>query len=160
MTSDSAERVSLFVRFMSHVAVGAETGDCWVWTGNKPDGRYGHFSIDAKIVKAHRWIYEFFHGSIPGGLMIRHKCDNPQCVNPGHLEAGTGRQNTADMYERGRNPDRRGIKHPLARLTESDVVEIRRLYECGVSQPRLAERFNVGRSQVGKIVNRQNWRHI
>lgn len=67
---------------------------------------------------AHRFSFELFTGSIPKGLLVRHKCDNPPCVNPGHLELGTKADNAQDMAARGRcaNQKRdfcpRG--HPLA----------------------------------------------
>jgi len=153
-------QISDFVRFMRMVDIGPTVGDCWIWTGNKPDNRYGHFSVDGKTVKAHRWIFQFLGTVIPDSQMLRHKCDNPQCVNPDHLEAGTASQNTIDMHERGRNPNRKGTKHPLARLSEFDVLEIRRLKSCGYTEVALSERFGVGRSQIGKIVNRINWKHV
>jgi len=64
------------------------------------------------------------------------------------------------MVARGRFPDRQGEKHPLARLKPEQVLEIRKLASCGATQKALAEKFSIGRGQIGKIVHRINWRHI
>jgi hypothetical protein len=149
-----------FARFMMFVQIGEEPEDCWAWRGTKVRGQYGQFSLGSKTVKAHRWIYETVVGPIPAGLVIRHRCDNPQCVNPRHLETGTVADNTRDKFERGRAPDRSGSKHPLARLTEAQVLEIRRRASCGATHAELAAAYGVRRGQIGKIVNRINWRHI
>ena len=37
------------------------------------------------------------------GLVARHTCDRPQCVNPHHLERGTYQDNSDDMKARGRH---------------------------------------------------------
>lgn len=153
-------QIQQFCRFMLMVQVERVRGACWEWQGNSPDGLYGHFSVDGKTVKAHRWIHQLLRGPIPDGILVRHRCDNPKCVNPQHLVSGTPAENTADMYERGRNPDRKGENHPLSRLTGEQVTEIRSLKAMGVPTSELATRFGVGDKQIGKIVRRENWKHI
>lgn len=156
----TADQISEFVRFMTMVWPGEKVGECWEWTGNRPDGRYGHFSVGSKAIKAHRWLYEFFNGPIPEGLVVRHRCDNPACVNPLHLHVGTLADNTADAVERGRWSDRAGVEHPLARLTETDVLGIRSDARCGLTHQTIAGNYGISRQQVGKIIRRENWSHI
>lgn len=82
-------------------------GECLVWTGANDgrEGGYGRVWIGSKgyTVNAHRWVWEQTNGPVPDGLMVRHKCDNPPCVNIEHLELGTALDNTRDRDERGRN---------------------------------------------------------
>lgn len=75
---------------------------CWLWTGTKVSIGYGWFWHPGGTY-AHRWSYQHYVGLIPDGLVIRHKCDNPPCVNPDHLLVGTQRDNIADAISRGRH---------------------------------------------------------
>lgn len=65
---------------------------CWHWTGPTDRG-YGKISVNARRVKAHRFIYEREVGPIPDGLTLDHLCRNTACVNPAHLEPVTNSEN-------------------------------------------------------------------
>lgn len=82
--------VAIEQRFMNKVKV---TDGCWYWLGWKSAAGYGHFRFLGKDRLAHRFAYEHFKGPIPDGLELDHLCQNPQCVNPEHLEAVTHQEN-------------------------------------------------------------------
>lgn len=124
-----------------------------------PDG-YGQVRVGSKIVGHHRLAYCQHHGlqlEDIEGLVILHKCDNPACINPEHLELGTQAQNVTDMYAKGRSYDRHGTANSNAVLTQQQVNEIRTLYIKGDRHGRglggLATRYGVGRSTIAHIVN-------
>lgn len=76
---------------------------CWVWTGACSSNGYGAFWADGRQISAHRFSYQSFFGAIPRDKpVIMHMCDNPPCVRPEHLRAGTAVENTADMMAKGR----------------------------------------------------------
>lgn len=62
---------------------------CWIWTGSKMKDGYGHLGINGKMVLAHRFAYEQYYGLLSASLEVHHRCENPSCVRPDHLEAVT-----------------------------------------------------------------------
>ena len=76
---------------------------CWIWNGVRTREGYGHLvNKEYSHFYAHRFSYLLFYGSIPEGLKICHSCDNPWCVNPEHLWAGTQNDNVQDAVRKGR----------------------------------------------------------
>lgn len=75
---------------------------CWIWLGGLVDPKgYGSFKFDGES-RAHRSAWALFHGPIPDGLHVLHRCDVPSCVNPAHLFLGTNNDNIADASAKGR----------------------------------------------------------
>lgn len=73
------------------------TSKCWEWDGGHLPRGYSRFRFDGKDSYAHRFAYIMAYGPIPEGQEIDHKCHNPGCVNPGHLQAKTHKQNTENF---------------------------------------------------------------
>lgn len=96
------------------------------------------------------------------GLVVRHKCDNPRCINPEHLELGTQAENIQDRVKRGR--DALGEANGLSKLTTQDVLFIRTNYSRGRGKPyntvTLGRMFNVSPRNISDIIHRETWKHI
>lgn len=86
-------------RFWSHVQKGE---GCWLWTGCRSAGGYGLVGFRGHRTYAHRVAFELAHGPLGAREVVRHRCDNPPCVNPEHLERGSYKDNIRDSIERGR----------------------------------------------------------
>ena len=75
---------------------------CMIFKGDP--NRYGSIMFNGKRLLAHRVMYEAsINELLPPELVVRHKCDNPSCVNPAHLESGTHLDNYNDRMKRKRN---------------------------------------------------------
>lgn len=132
-------------------------GLCWVWTKAVDADGYGAFSIKNRSIKAHRYAWFLAHGYWPTPCGL-HKCDNPSCVREAHLFEGTPKDNTQDLIVKGRRQNTKGSKHPLAKLNDSQVIQIRETYAAGaVTQQNLAEQYNISRPNVSLIVNHKSW---
>lgn len=124
---------------------------CWPWTGyiDKNNPR-GYFSVAGVRRLAYQIVYELVKGNIPEGMVVRHKCDNPRCCNPTHLELGTHGDNEDDKYEH----DRWGY-------TDDMLLEIRRLGKLKMSTRRIAQEVSkkfeceISHSGVHKVLTGQ-----
>ena len=149
---------------------------CWIWTASKGPKGYGQWFANKNFLPAHRASWLIAGNSIPVGMLVLHRCDVPWCVNPEHLFIGTDRDNARDREAkgRGRQPsgDQSGKRlHPesvargennfKAKITAEIVREIRAKYDSGgYTHQALANQCGLHKSQVGRIVRRQFWRHV
>ena len=87
-------------------------------------------------------------------LCALHHCDEPLCVNTEHIYLGTRSQNSADKVSRNRHVVpvvKSGERHPMAKLTDDDVLSLRELYNDGVRSSDLAELFSISRSHASGL---------
>lgn len=163
-------------RFCSHACRSAEsqsrndekfwakvekTDDCWLWTGSTNYAGYGVFYPQKhRSILAHRRAYAQTYGKLSDDVCVLHKCDNPPCVNPDHLFAGTRGDNIMDMVSKGRNRHLKGIHHPHAKLNPDIVRDMRIFYDGGFSYRDIGEMLGLHHSTVARIINKETWRHV
>jgi hypothetical protein len=153
--------------FWNCVEVG-ESDKCWPWKLYCDPRGYGRVKRKKKNYSAHRIAYQLHY--LNGrqlrleGLNVCHKCDNPPCCNPSHLFLGTQKKNLDDAITKGRLfslPPRKGSENGRAKLTDSDVAEIRAAYEPRYGAlTELSKRFGVSRGVIWKVVNNRSWKHV
>ena len=68
---------------------------CWSWTGAVDRDDYGKFYVAGKTWRAHRLSFLLVTGQEPA--VVLHKCGNPNCVRPSHLQAGDTKENLLDI---------------------------------------------------------------
>lgn len=131
---------------------------CWLWTKSKSSSGYGKTFYFGKVWRAHRLAYFFSHGETPSHVC--HTCDNPSCVNPEHLFAGTAKQNSRDMVDKGRSWKPKGELHPQSKLTREDILLMRKLRSDGLSFSEIGSRFGIHRNYARQIALGLRWTHV
>lgn len=150
-------------RFWAKVQCGLPD-ECWEWKAHRDPHGYGQFAYHGTMVRSHRVIWELTHGPIPRGkghhgMCVLHSCDNPPCVNPGHLFLGTMGDNIRDRDAKGRQRTLRGWAHPrpMAKLTPKAVRDIR---SSSAPQHELATRYGVSATTICQVISRRVWAHV
>jgi hypothetical protein len=149
-------------RFWSHVNRTANAEDCWEWQGTRHPKGYGQIRWNGQGEKAHRLAWMLTYGEITDkALQVCHHCDCPPCCNPQHLFLGTNKDNSDDMWRKGRHPILKGEESGVARFMNEDIRRIRHLYaDEQQAIASLARQYGCGESTIRNIVQRRTWRHI
>lgn len=157
---DVCVRVELKVRLLAGSKIGP--GGCFLWEKRRDRNTgYGRLSVHDRDVQTHVLAFELFHGPVPQGKEVCHKCDVRGCWNPDHLFAGTHKENVADCIAKGRNsnpPIISGTSCHNATLTFDQVTTIRELRARGVTQRQVAVRFGVSQSTVWRLAHQRTRR--
>ncbi len=159
--------MTLEKRFWSKVSrLGKD--ECWEWIGAGATTKhgYGRIRADGRMRQITHVAWELTHGKpVPSGLVMRHSCDNPLCVNPHHLLAGTRAESVVNAIAKGslKLKVQEGRKfsddfNPSRKLTQEEVEEIRSRYKNGdVFQRELAQEYGVTRANISSIIGGKTW---
>lgn len=137
----------------------AEVGDhskCWPVTANIGKDGYGILRVNGRKERAHRVMFSLYFPKVDAPV-VRHKCNNPGCINPAHLRAGTPHDNAIDRMLSGRGGDLRGTNNGRAKLTDAQVKEIR---SSPLSGSEVAKLFGISKVMACRIRRGEAWNHI
>jgi len=123
-------------------------------------GGYHRIKINYKHELVHRYVFEQCFGFIPQDLIVRHKCDNPSCINPEHLELGTPKDNMEDKSKRGRCNAPFGERNKASKLSNKKVLEIRGLIDKGLTLKNIANRYDVSESTIWRVKEGESWGRV
>lgn len=146
-----------YERILNRVDGELDENLCWNCSLSNDYEGYSLVSIRDVTYKSHRIMWEVYNGCpIPPDMVIRHKCDNPSCVNPNHLELGTQKDNQGDKKIRGRGP--RGRKNTNNKLSVDDVKEIKLLISQGhTDTSSVFKKFNCSPANIWHIRTGRSW---
>lgn len=141
----------------------SRTDGCWTWTGGR-SGPYGQLQYQRQRLLAHRFSWALFtKQDCPEAQVVRHRCDNPPCVRPDHLELGSVAQNVRDTYARRRrvtgNPNV-GTARPNSILSDDMVADLRRRARSGQSITSIAAGAGLGYSTAYRAIRGKGWPHV
>ena len=135
--------------------------DAWVPLKPVPCLGYPTVNLSDGVGKrrwyVHRLVLEAFVGPRPEGMACRHLDGDRANNRVENLAWGTYSENERDKLRHGTWLMGEAIN---ARLTEAEVLEIRRLAGEGARFVDLAPVFGVTRQNVAAIVRRRSWRHL
>lgn len=108
----------------------------------------------------HRLVADAFLGPIPDGMQVNHKNGVRSDNRVENLGIVTAAENNLHAYRVLGRESQRGEQHPMAKLTEEIVSEIRWLFAMGARQFLLAKEYALDPTVIRDIVHRRRWRHI
>jgi len=108
-----------------------------------------------KPTTKHRRVHYEATGEWPD--VVRHKCDNPRCINPEHLEGGSHIDNMQDAVKRGRNkyPESKGESNGRCVLSDIQVSALRAEYVHGSRThgcKPMGQKYGIGMTQVSRLI--------
>lgn len=154
------------------IIVEIDDNNCWNCISHATyRGGYIHLYKNGKKIKLHREVLSIKLGrKLKDNEVTRHKCDNPRCCNPEHLEVGFSKDNTNDMINRGRAFWQKypKEKNTIIKKNKSNIIitedDVRLIYNKvvgeNVSQKEICDTYGYTRGIVNNIINKITWKHI
>jgi len=128
-------------RYADRIVHLAECG-CMIWMGETNRHGYGRIAQGGRGRRKRKFVHREAVNA-PDGLVVRHSCNVPCCVNPDHLILGSQIENMADMVKAGRS---------RSRIRPEHVDALRACVVAGCSTSFLADLAGVPANALNRAV--------
>lgn len=137
-----------------------DSEQCLPWPFARLKSGIGVIRWEARVTPAARAMCMLAHGPQPEGFETAHSCGNGHlgCVNPRHLRWATHQENIADKREHGTQLV--GEQMWNAKLTESDVRNVRTRLAAGHRKADIARDYGVHPMAIRHIEIGKTWKHV
>ena len=116
-------------------------------------GKIKHFYL-------HRLVILSFIPNAENLPQVNHKDGNKLNNNLDNLEWCDNSHNVRHALKNGLIQPIKGENHHKSKVTEQEVLEIRRLRSEGWGQNKLAEKFGVSQFTISVIEHKKSWKHL
>jgi hypothetical protein len=111
-----------------------------------------------RVPSVHHLVASAFVPNPHGKPTVNHIDGNKSNNLSSNLEWATQGENNKHAFDNGHKP--RGSNHHKSKLTEEDVVEIKKRLEQGETQASLARYYGVSQPSIRDIKSGRSWSHI
>jgi len=134
---------------------------CMHWGPITSNG-YGTIRVGQQAFGLHRFVAKLAHGNPAPNQIAMHSCNHRPCINPEHLSWGTQSENLKYAVILGRHyvSGVKGESCGRSKLSEAEVLAIRKSFSPKMNSVALAKKYNVSKSNIMSIVKRKSWKHI
>lgn len=123
-----------------------DENDCLIWQRCFSTDGYPRAVIGGNNnSKVHRVVYDLSNSQPLEERIVRHICDNPKCINPDHLLAGTMTDNMKDRRERART---------YGHVPEKEIKIIKALKARGYTHVQIGYTLSIKTKRVDYILNK------
>lgn len=127
--------------------------ECVIWPHGKDRDGYGRLTFKGKGYRAHRVVLSWKEGrDLKKGELACHSCDNPSCVNPDHLWVGSPKDNTQDMWSKGRQNGHMQGGKAVRVFDKQSATGARGMAAAGVDMHTIARFYGVSVQAVSDLV--------
>lgn len=163
LKSDAEKLKIITVKFEKNVE---KVEGCWKWKGSKINTGYGfiRYGRDSNgfFLLAHRASFLIHYGYLPENLFIAHRCDLPECCNPSHLFPASPKENTQDMWNKGRNKGNfvKGITPHNIKASKEIVLKIKHFLSKKMLQKEIANILNISINIIKDVSRGKTWKNL
>lgn len=114
-----------------------------------------------KSTSVHKLVAMHFIPNPKRKPQVNHKDGVKSNNHVSNLEWVTCSENILHSHKNGMSSSLKGEESKAAKLTETEVLEIRAAANLGCfSHREIAESYSVNRRQITRIINRKRWAHV